>query len=113
MPSEGNAKSSIGIESSATPRGAVHRFTFPEQQDRSVKLFLSTPPDAFFGIELHTYKHKVVSDKRFEGCMETVNNGLGHAISHLCFVIEFNQPFTAYTSPDQPDSVFSFGSHGS
>lgn len=85
---------SIGIESSASPRGAIHRFTFPPGK-RSLSLHLEPVPQSFGGNELHDFWTQAVSDRRIEGCTLNLLTGWGGPMSVLCFVVEFDTPFTA------------------
>jgi putative alpha-1,2-mannosidase len=88
------ARHQIKIESSATPHGAIHKFAFdPSTSDRKVGLWLSPAPNAYWGYELAGGSFEAVSNRRLEGCGESLIKGFGHSMSLLCFVIEFDHPF--------------------
>jgi len=95
----------IHIRSSATPRGAVHEFVFPDEGPRSVKVALSAAPNSFWGWTLQAYRSQVVSERRFEGCMLGAVTGIGGANAHLCFVVEFDQDFTSPVRHSSPSSA--------
>lgn len=88
-------KARVFIESTAAPRGGVHRFTFRTGQTPSIEVALGETPDAFWGYELVDHTLKVVSDWHVvEGCTSSQITGIGHATSLLCFAIEFDRPFS-------------------
>lgn len=84
----------IDIKSSATPRGAVHEFTFP-LGERALALHLEPPPEAFFGNELRDFWVEKVSDRSVEGCTLNLLMGWGAPVSILCFMVDFSLPFTS------------------
>mmetsp|Transcript_70488 Transcript_70488/g.153094 ORF Transcript_70488/g.153094 Transcript_70488/m.153094 type:complete len:815 (-) Transcript_70488:72-2516(-) len=82
------------IDSTASPRGAMHRFSFePGFKRRSVKLLLSEAPGGFWGYVLQSSKVSAPSDTELEGCAYSQNEGIGGAESYLCFVIQFDSAF--------------------
>jgi len=103
----------VVIESSVTPRGAIHRFTFQRGHDCSVELDLSAVPNAYWGYRLGDYSLEVTSDRRLEGCSSSVVEGIGGAISLLCFAIEFDRAFTHRGGPvASPKLVLTFPGAG-
>jgi predicted alpha-1,2-mannosidase len=87
-------KARVFVESTAAPRGGVHRFTFLTGQTPSIEVALGETPGAFWGYELVDHTMKVVSDLHVvEGCTSSQITGIGHATSLLCFAIEFDKPF--------------------
>jgi len=92
---DGKSGDSIGIQSAASPRGAVHNFAFPVGQTRNVDLHLEPPPNAFYGNKLDDHWLEAKSDQKVEGCSLNLLMGWGAPPSVLCFVLQFDQPFTS------------------
>eukprot|EP00929_Paragymnodinium_shiwhaense_P035536 TRINITY_DN19167_c0_g1_i1.p1 TRINITY_DN19167_c0_g1~~TRINITY_DN19167_c0_g1_i1.p1 ORF type:complete len:624 (+),score=158.87 TRINITY_DN19167_c0_g1_i1:137-2008(+) len=108
--SGGSPQSFIGIESTATARGAVHEFSFPDTSkdsalQRRVALHLEPPPEAFYGLRVDDLWVKNVDQQRVEGCTLALLMGWGAPPSHMCFVVEFDEPFVAHSSTRGDDGV--------
>jgi len=113
MPRKSNAtKKCVFIESTAAPRGGVHRFTFSEEQTPSIEVDLRQTPNAFWGYELVDHTIGAVSDWHVEGCSSSQIRGIGGANSLLCFAIEFDKPFVNVVV-NEAGVVLDFGSSGS
>eukprot|EP00933_Yihiella_yeosuensis_P000455 TRINITY_DN1006_c0_g1_i9.p1 TRINITY_DN1006_c0_g1~~TRINITY_DN1006_c0_g1_i9.p1 ORF type:complete len:872 (-),score=165.33 TRINITY_DN1006_c0_g1_i9:231-2747(-) len=82
------------VESSATPRGAIHRFNFSEgMQNPGIEVDLKEPPGSFWGYVLESSDMKTVGHDRLEGCSYSVNSGMGNAEQYLCFALKFDIQF--------------------
>ena len=82
------------IESSATPRGAIHQFSFYDKVNNTgITVNLKEPEGAYWGYILKQSDMKIVGQHRLEGCSYSVNTGLGHAEQYLCFALKFDSPF--------------------
>eukprot|EP00933_Yihiella_yeosuensis_P028079 TRINITY_DN2188_c2_g1_i1.p1 TRINITY_DN2188_c2_g1~~TRINITY_DN2188_c2_g1_i1.p1 ORF type:complete len:886 (+),score=146.76 TRINITY_DN2188_c2_g1_i1:389-2659(+) len=82
------------IESSATPRGAIHRFSFDNKVGNTgIQVNLKEPSGAYWGYKLKQNDMKIVGQDRLEGCSYSVNVGIGHAEQYLCFALKFDSPF--------------------
>lgn len=89
----------VAMEATATPRGAVHRFQFPESgcdnwPRKLVQLSLKEALMSFWGYKLGDYELRAVSPHLLKGCAASTISGIGGADSYMCFLIAFGEPFT-------------------